>query len=590
MIENNPPVTRAPNLIPPTPPSKPNLVPILIAIIAFISIGGSVFAYNLYQQNLALQEKILSQIPTSAPSPVPTLSDSVPPISPIVSTPSATIGEFGQISWLSTPIKTANPDVLQKNISGDGINYSFDSDLGTIEVASFSGGAKLLVSAVSGDMPGASYVFRIIKDKNQYFLNESIIIDKYLKPELPKIFDQSKIKFIAYDTLGLLPADSLYSTNKIMFISGVAGLGSQPFFSQLKNPVKIDSSSFGDLYAVYTDAYKNSNILGREVYLKLPDSTIISYHTQLYFFTEDNVPYVTIGNQINSQDFQPGIPFKCGLGSASTVVKNGNPLLNDKQEVGFVTNSPNEKIYQIKSSQNELIKMLYSSYKTGRDFPSAPPVLSLDQYLTHNTHFLYQDKLGDWVVFVNSQYSPMVECGKPVIYLYPTTSTQVSVKVAADITKSEPQYPQGGWTVLAHPNGQLDYQGQSYPNLFWEGLGQGIYPNLDQYGTVVSQPSLIPTIKLHLAQLGLNDRETADFLEFWTSKLPSTPYVRLTWLGTADMNRLAPLQVSPLPDTVIRVFLDFAGLDHPVSLTPQKLTALPRRGFTLIEWGGLLIK
>ena len=79
-------------------------------------------------------------------------------------------------------------------------------------------------------------------------------------------------------------------------------------------------------------------------------------------------------------------------------------------------------------------------------------------------------------------------------------------------------------------------------------------------------------------------------MDFWTGKLPATPYVRLTWLGTKEMNQLAPLTVDPSPDTTIRIFLDFAGLDRPVKLTPQKLVSSPRLGFTLVEWGGLLVK
>jgi hypothetical protein len=255
-----------------------------------------------------------------------------------------------------------------------------------------------------------------------------------------------------------------------------------------------------------------------------------------------------------------------------------------------VANYGQKNIYQLKDSSNTIVKALYDSYKSGRDYPSAPPVVSFENFVQSKNHFLYQDFLSDWLIFVSQDYSPMAECGKPVIYLYPTKDTVTSVKVAADITKSEPTYPESGWTVLAHPDGQLEYQGITYPNLFWEGTGQGIYPDLKDLGFVVSQSNLIPTIKSHLLKLGLNSQESADFLEFWTDKLPSTPYVRLTWLGTADMNRLAPLDVSPRPDTSIRVFLDFEGLDKPTNLVPQKLTSLPRIGFTLVEWGGLLIK
>jgi len=263
-------------------------------------------------------------------------------------------------------------------------------------------------------------------------------------------------------------------------------------------------------------------------------------------------------------------------------------LLNDKILIG--KNITDTEIFQIKSATNSLIKYLYDQYKVGRDYPSAPPVLSIDQFASAPSHIIFQEKSGDWVLLVSPDYSIQAECGKPVIYLYPTKDTTVSIKVGADITKSEPLYPASGWTVLAHPDGKLDYQGLSYPNLFWEGKGQGIYPDLSGHGFVVSQKDLIPTLKNHLKLLGLNNQESADFMEFWTPKLPTSPYVRLTWLSTSEMNQLAPLSVTPRPDTVIRLFLDFGGLNKPIKLIPQILSSPPRLGFTLVEWGGLLVK
>jgi hypothetical protein len=79
-------------------------------------------------------------------------------------------------------------------------------------------------------------------------------------------------------------------------------------------------------------------------------------------------------------------------------------------------------------------------------------------------------------------------------------------------------------------------------------------------------------------------------MEFWTDLLPQDPYVRLTWLNTSEMDRLAPLSVSPAPDTSIRIFLEFEGYSTPVKLIPQNLKSVPRQGFTLVEWGGLLIR
>lgn len=551
------------------PRSKTNILIITAFIFVVILMGISVvYAYQLGKKN---------NLPTA---PIPTPTATAP-------TTVSNTGEFGQITWLKTPVKTNNPDVLNSvPLTESGYNMNE-----TYKVASFSSGAELLVSFVSAEGPGHPYIFRIIKQNNQYFLNESLVMDKYIKPELSKIFNESKIKFLSYDTFGLLPSDYIFADNKVTFTSGLTGLVSAQFFTQLKNPVKIASSSAGDFYATYSDSYKNSEILNREIYLKLPDFTLLPYRPNISFLFDDKVPKITYSSgSINKDSYEPGIPYGCGLGGANTVIKNGSALLNDKQEIGFVINSSDEKIYQIKSPQNQLIQVLYNQYKQGRDYPSAPPFLSLDQFVAGNNHFLYKDALGEWIIFVNSQYAAMVECGKPVIYLYPTTDTNVSVEVGANITKSEPPYPQNGWTVLAHPSGQLDYQGRSYPNLFWEGKGLGIYPDLTNYGTVVSQKDLIPTLKSQLRSLGLNFQESADFMDFWTDKLPTSPYTRLTWLGTKEMDQLAPLSVSPAPQTTIRIFLDFAGLQVPIKLTPQKLTSPPRSGFTLIEWGGLLVK
>ena len=48
----------------------------------------------------------------------------------------------------------------------------------------------------------------------------------------------------------------------------------------------------------------------------------------------------------------------------------------------------------------------------------------------------------------------------------------------------------------------------------------------------------------------------------------------------------AGLTIDPAPDTLIRVFLAWKGLDAPVEVEPQTLTAPERADFTAVEWGG----
>ena len=47
-----------------------------------------------------------------------------------------------------------------------------------------------------------------------------------------------------------------------------------------------------------------------------------------------------------------------------------------------------------------------------------------------------------------------------------------------------------------------------------------------------------------------------------------------------------PLNVSPKPDTLIRIFLTIKKIDSPIEIKEQKLQHHERKGFTVVEWGG----
>jgi hypothetical protein len=51
---------------------------------------------------------------------------------------------------------------------------------------------------------------------------------------------------------------------------------------------------------------------------------------------------------------------------------------------------------------------------------------------------------------------------------------------------------------------------------------------------------------------------------------------------------LAPLTISPRPDTVIRVFMDYQVLAQPIKVKEQLIKTPARRGFTVVEWGGAI--
>lgn len=266
-----------------------------------------------------------------------------------------------------------------------------------------------------------------------------------------------------------------------------------------------------------------------------------------------------------------------GCGSADGyVVANG---IDPSQLLNAGVGPDGETIYQL-SPSSALFNTYYNDNYSGN--------LSVASFQAAHAVIVAKNAFGEYVVYERTDMFQAGGCGKPVIYLYPQKPTEVNVKIGANITTSDPSYKENGWeNILALPSGALSYDGQSYTSLYWEGTGLGTYPLITS-GTVVPKSKAVETILEQLADQGIDKQESQAFISYWGPKLPSTPYIRLTWLGTNQMNELAPLNITPKPQTIIRVFLDFQGLNTPISIKSQSFNKPTRKGFTVVEWGGLL--
>lgn len=323
--------------------------------------------------------------------------------------------------------------------------------------------------------------------------------------------------------------------------------------------------------------------------------TSIGYYLQTPINTKVNLNYEPLEIDLSNYQWSAGTspsdklrPISRGCGGLGTSITRGDAITDvDTQAIG---KSPSGQIvYQLKEPSHPLLQKAYEEFKeyASSDPSTYYPASTKEGFIKEHGLVLYKDKFGQWLVYARDQLSPAYGCAKPVVYLYPTHTQEVSVKVGADVKLSDPFYnPRTGWQVIARPDGQLTLEGKAYSSLFWEGPGIGQYPSITS-GTIVKTSDALATIKKQLAQQGLNQQETNDFIDYWQDKLPTKPYTRLTWFNTAQLNELAPLTITPRPDTTIRVFLDFAGLDQPTKLPAQKLQKVPRSGFTVIEWGGL---
>lgn len=183
-----------------------------------------------------------------------------------------------------------------------------------------------------------------------------------------------------------------------------------------------------------------------------------------------------------------------------------------------------------------------------------------------------------------------VPAAKPVIYLYPEEKTQVSVTLDFDgeLTSTYPAY-EDGWTVDASPDGTLTdpATGRQYYCLFWEGISPTEYDF--STGLCVAGENTAAFLEDALADLGLTEKEANEFIIYWLPKMEHNPY-NLISFQTEAYTDSAALTIDPAPDTLIRVFMAWQGLDQPVEVEPQTLTAPDRTGFTAVEWGGAEIK
>ncbi len=180
-------------------------------------------------------------------------------------------------------------------------------------------------------------------------------------------------------------------------------------------------------------------------------------------------------------------------------------------------------------------------------------------------------------------------CYKPVIYLYPEKKTDVSVSVDFNgrLTITDPEYSDG-WNVTACPDGTLIHEGREYPYLFWE--GDKNFELDTSEGFCVSGEETEKFLIEKIAYLGLNEKETDEFMEFWLPFMKNNNYNVITFAG-ADYADNAKLDISPAPDTVIRVFMVFRASDEFVDIEAQELEEAPaRNGFTVVEWGGSVEK
>jgi hypothetical protein len=239
--------------------------------------------------------------------------------------------------------------------------------------------------------------------------------------------------------------------------------------------------------------------------------------------------------------------------------------------------------FDIEITAKQLKKYQYLEFNYHNSFTK---IIKLD---TLKTAFLKTVLVREKAV---SHYKEML-MKKPAIYLYPSEKTEITVKhdFKGKILTTYPQYVDK-WRVIAEPNGVLYNinDKRTYNYLFWDGeyaFSAAHYAYTS--GFCVKNEDLVGFLQEKLDKMGLNNTEINDFIVFWLPLMNQTPYNFIHFGINDNIDNSSFLHITPKPDTELRVFMEYKGLqsanDAP-KLPEQTLPSIARKGFVMVEWGG----
>lgn len=208
----------------------------------------------------------------------------------------------------------------------------------------------------------------------------------------------------------------------------------------------------------------------------------------------------------------------------------------------------------------------------------------------------YLDQKADSIIVeANHKYEGMfsqaqIEAAyfKPAIYMY--NDEPLSVTISLDFPGSlEFTYPNssGEWNVDILSNGKLYCQNKVLDYIYWDGkFAPPVQYDDLKHGSIVQAKDIIVFLESSLSKMGLNEKETQDFISYWGPKLTMNE-ASFIHFATDTYDAKVPLSITPKPDHMLRVFMTYISADQIDYLpTPQQFSPIKRAGFTVVEWGG----
>ena len=86
--------------------------------------------------------------------------------------------------------------------------------------------------------------------------------------------------------------------------------------------------------------------------------------------------------------------------------------------------------------------------------------------------------------------------------------------------------------------------------------------------------------------MGLTPKEYNEFIVYWYPLMQDNEWNLVHFANDEEYGKYARLDITPKPDSMLRVFMVFRGIDAPVAVEPQVFERFERTGFSVVEWGG----
>lgn len=219
------------------------------------------------------------------------------------------------------------------------------------------------------------------------------------------------------------------------------------------------------------------------------------------------------------------------------------------------------------------------------------------------------------IVFLILMFMPTT-MAKPAIYLYPQKPTKIDITLSKTILigTNIPKY-HNGWNVMAYSNGKIiDLQpkytdcnklkqnkvgfeyaynaciNNNYPYIFWDGRQITKPVPKKQEGWVINQSEIQTFLNEKLDKIGFNSTEKIDFISYWQYKLhqQNSKYYFIYFLQNEEVDDYAPMNINPKPNSINRILMIVQPIGKPIKVNEQKLQKISRRGFSVVDWGGIL--